>query len=71
MEAGLRSYDRAMPEEINRVLTDQISDLLFTTEREALANLQKEGVAPERVHFVGNVMIDTLRMHLEQGSAIR
>lgn len=66
VEAGLRSYDRAMPEEINRVLTDQISDLLFTTEREAEANLQKEGIAAERVHFVGNVMIDTLRMHLER-----
>ncbi len=64
VEAGLRSYDRAMPEEINRVLTDQISDLLFTTERIALANLQREGIAPERVHFAGNVMIDTLRMNL-------
>lgn len=66
VEAGLRSYDRAMPEEINRVLTDQISDLLFTTEREAMANLQREGIDPARVHFVGNVMIDTLRMHLER-----
>jgi len=66
VEAGLRSYDRAMPEEINRVLTDQISDLLFTTERAALANLQREGIDPARVHFVGNVMIDTLRMHLER-----
>ena len=61
VEAGLRSFDRAMPEEINRVLTDQISDLLFTTEREALTNLIREGVAPTRVQFVGNVMIDTLR----------
>jgi UDP-N-acetylglucosamine 2-epimerase (non-hydrolysing) len=66
VEAGLRSYDRAMPEEVNRVLTDQISDLLFTTERSALDNLQREGVGPERVHFVGNVMIDTLRMNLER-----
>ncbi len=66
VEAGLRSYDRAMPEEINRVLTDQISDLLFTTERAALDNLKREGVAPERVHFVGNVMIDTLRSHLDR-----
>jgi UDP-N-acetylglucosamine 2-epimerase (non-hydrolysing) len=64
VEAGLRSYDRGMPEEINRVLTDQISDLLFTTERTALANLRKEGIAEERVHFVGNVMIDTLHMNL-------
>jgi UDP-N-acetylglucosamine 2-epimerase (non-hydrolysing) len=60
VEAGLRSYDRTMPEEINRVLTDQISDLLFTTERHALENLTREGIAPERVHFVGNVMIDNL-----------
>ncbi|MCB1821428.1 MAG: UDP-N-acetylglucosamine 2-epimerase (non-hydrolyzing) [Candidatus Competibacteraceae bacterium] len=61
VEAGLRSFDRTMPEEINRVLTDQISDLLFTTEREALTNLTREGVDPTRVQFVGNVMIDTLR----------
>jgi len=60
VEAGLRSFDRAMPEEINRVLTDQISDLLFTTERAAAANLAREGIGAERVHFVGNVMIDTL-----------
>jgi UDP-N-acetylglucosamine 2-epimerase (non-hydrolysing) len=60
VEAGLRSYDRAMPEEINRVLTDQISDLLFTTERGAEANLRREGIDPSRVVFVGNVMIDTL-----------
>jgi UDP-N-acetylglucosamine 2-epimerase (non-hydrolysing) len=66
VEAGLRSYDRAMPEEINRVLTDQISDLLFTTERSAELNLAREGVAPERIHFVGNVMIDTLLHHLER-----
>lgn len=66
VEAGLRSKDRNMPEEINRVLTDQISDLLYTTERSALANLLHEGIAPERVHFVGNVMIDTLRAHLER-----
>ena len=60
VEAGLRSYDRAMPEEINRVLTDQLSELLFTTERQALDNLRREGIPEERVHFVGNVMIDTL-----------
>ena len=66
VEAGLRSYDRGMPEEINRVLTDQISDLLFTTEREALDNLEREGVDGGRVVFVGNVMIDTLRHHLER-----
>lgn len=60
VEAGLRSWDRQMPEEINRVLTDQISDLLFTTEPDGAENLQREGVAAERIHFVGNVMIDTL-----------
>lgn len=66
VEAGLRSYDRGMPEEINRVLTDQISDLLYITERSALANLTREGVDPSRVHFVGNVMIDTLHHNLQQ-----
>ena len=60
VEAGLRSYDRAMPEEINRVLTDQIADLLYTTERSAAAHLHAEGIADERIVFVGNVMIDTL-----------
>jgi len=60
VEAGLRSGDRRMPEEINRVLTDQISDLLFTTEPDGESNLLREGVAADRIHFVGNVMIDTL-----------
>jgi len=60
VEAGLRSYDRTMPEEINRILTDQLSDFLFTTERDAKANLVREGIAPEKIFFVGNVMIDTL-----------
>lgn len=60
VEAGLRSGDRRMPEEINRVLTDQISDLLFTTEPDGEANLLREGVAGEKIHYVGNVMIDTL-----------
>lgn len=60
VEAGLRSRDRSMPEEINRILTDQISEALFTTERSASANLLQEGIAAERIHFVGNVMIDTL-----------
>jgi len=66
VESGLRSYDRGMPEEINRVLTDQISDLLFTTERSALDNLKKEGVESDRVVFVGNVMIDTLMKNVEK-----
>ena len=60
VEAGLRSFDRTMPEEINRVLTDQISDWLFVTEPAAEVNLAREGIDPARVHFVGNVMIDTL-----------
>ncbi len=64
VEAGLRSYDRAMPEEINRILTDQISDLLFTTEKKAQDNLVREGIDPGRIHFCGNVMIDTLRANL-------
>jgi UDP-N-acetylglucosamine 2-epimerase (non-hydrolysing) len=63
VEAGLRSYDRDMPEEVNRVLTDQIADILYTTERDAAANLAREGIASERVHFVGNVMIDSLLEH--------
>ena len=66
VEAGLRSYDRKMPEEINRLLTDQISDLLYTTERSALDNLGREGIPAERVAFVGNVMIDSLRANLSK-----
>lgn len=60
VEAGLRSYDRAMPEEINRVLTDQVADILYTTERSAADNLAREGIEGDRVRFVGNVMIDSL-----------
>lgn len=66
VEAGLRSFDRGMPEEINRVLTDAISDLLFVTEPSGVENLRREGVPPERIHFTGNVMIDTLRAHLHR-----
>jgi len=66
VEAGLRSFDRAMPEEINRVLTDQISDLLFITEKSARENLLREGIPGSRIHFVGNVMIDTLRYSLKE-----
>jgi UDP-N-acetylglucosamine 2-epimerase (non-hydrolysing) len=66
VEAGLRSRDRSMPEEINRILTDQLSDDLFTTERSAGANLVQEGIPEERIHFVGNVMIDTLLRHRER-----
>lgn len=60
VEAGLRSFDRSMPEEINRVLTDAISDILFTTEKGAEDNLLREGISKEKIFFVGNVMIDTL-----------
>lgn len=65
VEAGLRSFDRTMPEEVNRVLTDSVSDLLFTTEAAAEENLLREGVATEKIHFVGNVMIDTLFRYRE------
>ncbi|HRP22879.1 MAG TPA: UDP-N-acetylglucosamine 2-epimerase (non-hydrolyzing) [Thauera sp.] len=64
VESGLRSNDRRMPEEINRILTDQISDVLYTTERSAHDNLAREGIAAERAVFVGNVMIDSLRASL-------
>jgi UDP-N-acetylglucosamine 2-epimerase (non-hydrolysing) len=64
VEAGLRSYDRSMPEEINRLVTDQLSDLLLTTEAGAVENLRREGIAGEKVRFVGNVMIDTLFFNL-------
>lgn len=64
VEAGLRSFDREMPEEINRILTDAISDWLFTSEPVAEINLRREGVSPERIHYVGNVMIDTLLAQL-------
>ncbi len=63
VEAGLRSFDRRMPEEVNRVLTDAISDLHFCTEQSGVDNLLREGVAAERIHLVGNVMIDTLMRH--------
>jgi len=60
VEAGLRSFDRTMPEEINRIVTDRLADLLFTPSEDADVNLQKEGVAPEKIFCVGNVMIDSL-----------
>jgi UDP-N-acetylglucosamine 2-epimerase (non-hydrolysing) len=60
VEAGLRSHDRTMPEEINRLLTDQIADLLFTPSCDGDENLLREGIAPHKIHMVGNVMIDTL-----------
>ena len=66
VEAGLRSFDRTMPEEINRILTDSISDLLFVTEQSGMDNLKNEGVNSDRVHLVGNVMIDTLLANKEK-----
>jgi len=66
VEAGLRSRDRTMPEEINRLLTDQIADLLFTPSTDADQNLLAEGIPPERISFVGNIMIDSLFRNLER-----
>ena len=68
VEAGLRSFDRQMPEEINRILTDSIADILFTTEKSANINLRNEGIPDEKVFFVGNVMIDTLLKHIEKAA---
>ena len=70
VEAGLRSFDRTMPEEVNRVLTDRISDVLFTTEPAGEENLLKEGVSADRIHFDGNVMIDTLLAHRARATAL-
>ena len=70
VEAGLRSFDSDMPEEINRILTDALSDLLFITEEQAKINLEREGIPKDKVHFVGNVMIDTLINHLEKAKAL-
>lgn len=66
VESGLRSYDRSMPEEINRILTDSITDIFFVTEKSGLENLQKEGKAEEQIFFVGNTMIDTLVAYDQQ-----
>ena len=66
VEAGLRSFDRAMPEEINRIVTDSLSDYLFVSEESGLVNLKSEGVNSKNVHFVGNIMIDTLLSKMEK-----
>lgn len=71
VEAGLRSFDRRMPEEINRIVTDVLSDILLTTSRDANENLQREGIAPEKIFFVGNVMIDTLMKHRARAERLR
>src|SRR5678815_2002804 len=70
VEAGLRSRDRTMPEEINRLLTDQIADLLFTPSHDADENLLAEGIPKERICFVGNVMIDSLQRNIEVARAL-
>jgi UDP-N-acetylglucosamine 2-epimerase (non-hydrolysing) len=70
VEAGLRSRDWTMPEEINRVVTDRLSDLLFLPSRDAAENLEAEGIPADRMHFVGNVMIDTLCWALPQALAV-
>jgi UDP-N-acetylglucosamine 2-epimerase (non-hydrolysing) len=70
VEAGLRSGDRKMPEELNRLMTDVVSSWLFTTEPDGEANLLREGVDPKRIHFVGNVMIDTLLANLERAKKL-
>ncbi|RIV19385.1 UDP-N-acetylglucosamine 2-epimerase (non-hydrolyzing) [Fibrisoma montanum] len=70
VEAGLRSGDRRMPEEINRILTDHLADLLFVTEQAGLDNLRREGIADDRVHFVGNVMIDSLLQYRTKSNAL-
>jgi len=71
LEAGLRSYDRAMPEEINRIVTDCLADLLLTPSTDGDENLIKEGVPREKIHFVGNIMIDTLMRHLPMATLDR
>ncbi|MCB0306857.1 MAG: UDP-N-acetyl glucosamine 2-epimerase, partial [Calditrichaeota bacterium] len=68
VEAGLRSFDRRMPEELNRLVTDTLSDHLFVTEKSGMENLAREGVDPAKVHFVGNVMIDSLAYFLEKAA---
>ena len=65
VEAGLRSFDSKMPEEINRILTDHISDILFTTEKSANINLINEGIVKEKIYFVGNCMIDSVRKYIK------
>lgn len=69
VEAGLRSFDRSMPEEINRILTDAISEWLFVSEHSGIEHLRREGIAAQRVHFVGNTMIDTLLACREQSES--
>ena len=69
VEAGLRSFDKSMPEEINRIRTDQLSDFLFTTEKSGNTNLLNESISKEKIFFVGNVMIDTLLSHKKKSAS--
>ena len=69
VEAGLRSFDRSMPEEVNRILTDQLADLLFVTEKDAIHNLTREGIPANKIHFTGNTMIDSLLACKEKAGA--
>ncbi|HZC80390.1 MAG TPA: UDP-N-acetylglucosamine 2-epimerase, partial [Nitrospiraceae bacterium] len=70
VEAGLRSFDRTMPEEINRIVTDHLSDYLFTTEPSGQKNLLREGIAEDKIFFVGNVMVDTLLKHSDRAKKL-
>jgi UDP-N-acetylglucosamine 2-epimerase (non-hydrolysing) len=70
VESGLRSFDRSMPEEINRILTDSISDLLFTSEQSANINLNNEGISSDKIYFVGNTMIDSLVRQLKNAAQV-
>src|SRR5580700_12192968 len=69
VEAGLRSFDRTMPEEVNRIITDHVSDLLFVTEESGIRNLNEEGVSDKKIHFVGNTMIDSLLAFKDKADA--
>lgn len=71
VEAGLRSFDRTMPEELNRIVTDHVSDFLFVTEPSGLENLTREGIDADKTYFVGNVMVDTLLMHVARARQLQ
>ncbi len=74
IEAGLRSFDKRMPEEVNRVLTDHVSDILFATERNAIENLKNENILKQKIHFVGNCMIDSLiknKLEIKKNNAMK
>ena len=68
IEAGLRSFDKSMPEEINRIITDSVSDYLFATCEDANKNLKREGILEDKIYFVGNLMVDTLLSHKDKAN---